>query len=274
MGGILGTDSTTLDAFSTLTQEQRDFAKAFARLNVDEAWSNEVADYATGLFGTEFPEGGLPQSVLFALRDVGLIECEKTTAGRGAKPYRVRPTAKLRNEMIEPILNTIEQSVGVQYRSAFRLSLSELASSLGVGIAPQVRCHALESLAIHLARELDLRPVERRVGACDRVHLTLMSHDRRDAVRWQILCKGTHDITSDDVAIETGLACAYHPTFVLLLTTGRLEKEAIEFKVEASKASGVRFLTLDRYALTKLPTAPSIASLIWPTPKWLQVPVP
>jgi hypothetical protein len=50
------------------------------------------------------------------LRDAGLIECEKTTTGQGAKPYIVRPTEKLKNELIEPIFDSIEQSVGVQYR--------------------------------------------------------------------------------------------------------------------------------------------------------------
>jgi hypothetical protein len=91
---ILGTSLDTLEVYAGLTQEQRDFAKAFARLDTDQALSNKVALYATGLYGTEFPEGGLPQSVLFALRDAGLIECKKTTAGQGAPPGECSPFAR------------------------------------------------------------------------------------------------------------------------------------------------------------------------------------
>ena len=61
---LLGTNLETLEVIAGLTQEQRDFAKAFARLNTEGAFSNEVARYTTSLFGTEFAEGGLPQSVL------------------------------------------------------------------------------------------------------------------------------------------------------------------------------------------------------------------
>lgn len=267
---ILGVDTATLEAYAELTQEQRDFAKAFGRLNVAAAWSNDVADYAMRLFGTEFPEGRLPHSVLFALRDAGLIECEKVTTGHGTKPYWVRPTDKLRNEMIEPILNTIERSTSLRYRMAFRLGLPELALSLRVEEPRVVRGNALEALAIHLAGELGLQPTERRTGSDGRVHLALVSRSRRDPIRWQVLCKGSHNITMDDVAISAGLASTARPTFVLLLTTGRLDKEAQQFTTEVSYAMGLRHLTLDRYALAKLASAPSVTSLIWSTPKWLQ----
>jgi site-specific DNA-methyltransferase (cytosine-N4-specific) len=262
LGEILGADSATLDAFSTLSQEQRDFAKAFARLNVDEAWSNEVAEFAAGLFGTEFTRGGLPQSALFALRDVGLIECEKTTTGRGAKVYRVRPTEKLRNEMIEPILNTIEQSASLRCRNALRLSLAGLAANLRVGMSPYVRSAALEGLAVRLAQEFDLWPVDRHVGAEGRIHLSVASYNRRNRIRWQILCKGSRDITQDDVAMEMGFARISRAPLVLLLTTGRLDEEAQKFTHKASNTTGLQFLTVDRSALAKLPAAPSVASLI------------
>ena len=107
LGGITIDD---VERYSGLTPGQLAFARAFARLGQEEALSNKVAAYATLLFGVEFPEGGLPQSTLFALRDAGLITCEKTTTGQGAKPYIVRPTEKLRNEFIEPIMTAVEES--------------------------------------------------------------------------------------------------------------------------------------------------------------------
>lgn len=159
---VLGIGMGDIEALAGLNKEQRDFAKAFARLNTDEEQSNKVAQYATALFGTEFREGGLPQSVLFALGDIGLITYEKTTGGQGAKPYIVRATDKLRNELVEPILNAVEQSAGVQYRKLVRKPYSEILAELD-NPSKNVKGLALEALAFYLGRLLGLRFVKWRL---------------------------------------------------------------------------------------------------------------
>lgn len=163
-----GVDEDAIEQFAALTPEQRAFAKAFARLNVDEALSNKVATYASALFGVEFPEGGLPQSTLFALRDAGLIECEKTTGGQGAKPYIVRPTERLKNEMLEPIFNAIEHSVGIQYRKLIRMRYADILNDLESNSKHQ-KGLALESLAFYLGRVLNLSFVQWRSEATKQV---------------------------------------------------------------------------------------------------------
>ena len=159
LGGI---SSAEIDLYAALTPTQRAFAKAFARLDQDVALSNKVAAYATQLYGVEFPEGGLPQSTLFALRDIGLIECEKTTSGQGAKPYVVRPTIKLRNEYLEPILNAVEQSVGSQYRTLIRMPFSQILAGLKSDSRHE-KGLALEALAFYLGRLLMLDFVQWRL---------------------------------------------------------------------------------------------------------------
>ena len=259
LGEILGADSATLEAFASLTQEQRDFAKSFARLNVDEAWSNEVADYATGLFGTEFPEGGLPQSVLFALRDVGLIECEKTTAGRGAKPYRVRPTEKLRNEIIEPILNTIEQSVGVQYRNLIRMRYQDILTGLA-SLSTHEKGIALEALAFYLARLLDLKFVQWRLrssktggGEVD----VVMEGTRLVFSRWQIQCKNASQASLDDIAKEVGLAQVIKSNVIFIVTTGRIGPVARQFAEQVMRETNLYVATLDGAQLKQLRDSPA-----------------
>jgi hypothetical protein len=113
-----------------------------------------------------------------------------------------------------------------------------------------------------LAQEFDLWPVDRHVGAEGRIHLSVASYNRRNRIRWQILCKGSRDITQDDVAMEMGFARISRAPLVLLLTTGRLDEEAQKFTHKASNTTGLQFLTVDRSALAKLPAAPSVASLI------------
>jgi hypothetical protein len=195
---LLGTNLDALEVLAGLTEEQRDFAKAFARLDAEEAVSNEVARYATSLFGTEFAEGGLPQSVLFALRDAGLIEAEKTTTGRGAKPYVDRPTDKLRNELIEPLLTAIEESAGMQYRKLVRMKYADILDGL-TSKSKHEKGLALEALAFYLARLLELEFVQRRVrsnrtggGEVD----VVMEGARLIFSRWQIMC------SSDSISLE------------------------------------------------------------------------
>lgn len=260
---LLGANLETLEIYAGLTQEQRDFAKAFARLNVKEARSNEVARYATSLFGTEFPEGRLPQSVLFAPRDAGLIEAEKTTTGQGAKPYIVRPTDKLKNEFIEPMLSAIENSAGVQYRKLIRMNYSDVLSGLS-SKSKHEKGLALEVLAFYLARLLGLEFVQWRLrsnktggGEVD----VVMEGTRLIFSRWQIVCKVKNRITVDDLAIELGLAVGLKPNVILLLTTGHLTKKAQDFVRATRHSTNVLVLVLSQEDIGFLRNSPNSPQL-------------
>ncbi|MGH3087074.1 MAG: restriction endonuclease [Rubrobacteraceae bacterium] len=251
---LLGTNLETLEIYAGLTQGQRDFAKAFARLDTEEARSNEVARYATSLFGTEFAEGGLPQSVLFALRDAELIEVEKTTSGQGAKPYIVRPTGKLKSELIEPILTAIEDSVGVQYRKLIRMKYTDILSGLS-SKSKHEKGLALEALAFYLARLLGLEFVQWRLrsnktggGEVD----VVMEGARLIFSRWQIQCKNSSQATLEDIAKEVGLAQVIKANVILIVTTGKIGPAARQFAEQVMREANLYVALIDGSHLNEL----------------------
>ena len=256
---LIGEDLVALEVYAGLTQPQIDFAKAFARLNVPEARSNEVAQYATALYGTEFPEGGLPQSVLFALRDAGLIIAEKTTTGQGAKPYIVRPTDKLKNEVIEPLLAAIETSVGMQYRTLVRMPYADILSGV-TSKDTHTKGLALEALTFFLARLLDLSFVQWRLrsartggGEVD----VVMESSRLVFSRWQIQCKNAAQASLEDVAKEVGLAQVIKTSVILVVTTGKIGSAARQFADEVMRQTNLYIALLDGTHLDQLRDNPA-----------------
>ncbi|MGB8648212.1 MAG: restriction endonuclease [Anaerolineae bacterium] len=238
---ILGTGPGDIEAFAGLTKEQRDFAKAFARLNTDRALSNKVADYATTLYGTEFPEGGLPQSVLFALEQAGLIKAEKTTKGQGAKPYVVRPTDKLKNEVIEPLLDAIEQSGGIQYRKLIRMKYEDILKGLK-SKSTHDKGLALEALAFYLARLLDLQFVKWRLRSSKTGGAevdVVMEGARLIFSRWQIQCKNSAQATLEDIAKEVGVAQVIKSNVILIVSTGKIGPAARAFAEEVMQKTSL-----------------------------------
>ena len=229
------------------------------RLNVAEAWSNNVADYATALFGTEFPEGGLPQSVLIPLQTRGLIEYEKTTVGRGAKPHKVRPTERLHAEITEPILDAIEQSVGVQYRKLIRMRYEDILNGLA-STSTHEKGLALEALAFYLARLLGLVFIQWRLrsnktggGEVDGV----MEGANLLFSRWQIQCKNAAQASLEDIAKEVGLAQVIKSNVILIVTTGRIGGAAKRFAEQVMQETNLFIALIDGADLKILRDAPS-----------------
>lgn len=251
---VLGIGMDDIEALAGLNKEQRDFAKAFARLNTDEEQSNKVAQYATTLFGTEFREGGLPQSVLFALGDIGLITYEKTTGGQGAKPYVVRATDKLRNELVEPILNSIEQSAGVQYRKLVRKPYSEILTELD-NPSKNVKGLALEALAFYLGRILGLRFVKWRLRSNETGGAELdviMEGHRLIFSRWQIQCKNATKADLADIAKEVGIAQVIRANVILLVCTGAIGPVARQFARQVMEQTNLYVALIDSKDLKQL----------------------
>ena len=254
-----GTEQSEIDQYAGLTREQIAFARAFARLGVPEARSNQVATYAASLFGVEYPEGGLPQSTLFALRDAELIECEKTTGGQGAKPYIVRPTEKLKNEFIEQIFTAIENSAGVQYRNLIRMPYAQILEDLH-STSTQTKGKALEALAFFLARVINLEFVNWRLrsnktgGAEIDV---IMEGTNLIFSRWQIQCKNSKEATLDDVAKEVGLAQIINSNVIMIVTTGRLGSAARKFADQVMRDTNLHVILISGKELQSLRDTPA-----------------
>ncbi len=251
---LLGLRGDEIEILAGLTKEQRDFARAFARLNTSQELSNRVAQYTTALYGTEFPEGGLPQSVLFALRDAGLIECEKTTGGQGAKPYVVRPTDKLRSAVIEPLLEATEQSVGLQYRKLIRMKYSDIISGLN-NKSKTEKGKALEALVFYLGRLLGLTFVQWRLRSSKTGGAELdvvMESDRLVFSRWQIQCKNSAQATLEDIAKEVGLAQVIKANVILVVCTGRIGPVATQFARKVMEETNLYIALVDGRNLKQL----------------------
>ncbi len=254
-----GANLDILESYANLTTEQRAFARAFARLNVDEARSNKVAAYAAELFSVTFPEGGLPQSVLFALQDAGLIRAEKTTSGQGAKPYVVRPTDKLRNELIEPVLEALEGSIGVQYRALIRMRLPDILSGLKAE-SKNEKGKALEALAFYLARLLRLDFVQWRLRSNKTGGAELdvvMEGAHLVFSRWQIQCKNASEASLEDIAKEVGIAQVIKANVILIVTTGRIGKAARTFAEQVMRETNLYVALLDGQDLVRLQESPA-----------------
>lgn len=253
-------DEPTLVQFAELTREQKAFAIAFARMNVEVAQSNRVADFATSLFGVEFPEGGLPQSTLFALRDAGLITCEKTTSGQGAKPYLVRPTDRLKSDFIEPIFNAIENSVGVKYRKLIRMTFEEILLGLE-SESKHTKGLALEALAFYIGRLLGLSFVQWRMRTAETGGAELdVIMESADLVfsRWQIQCKNSSQATLEDIAKEVGLAEIIKTNVIVIITTGRIGDKAKQFAERVMRETNFQVILLHRKHLLAIKNDPSI----------------
>ncbi|MHB0967190.1 MAG: restriction endonuclease [Bellilinea sp.] len=256
LGGI---SNAEIDEYAQLSNEQRAFAKALARLDVEEAKSNKVASYARALFGVDYPEGGLPQSTLFGLRDIGLITCEKTTSGQGAKPYIVRPTEKLKNQFLEPIFNAIEKSVGIQYRKLIRMSYDEILRGLS-NPSKHKKGLALEALSFYLGRLIGLDFVKWRM----RTEKTggaeldvIMEGSNLIFSRWQIQCKNSSQASLEDIAKEVGIAQLIRTNVIMIVTTGRIGDKAKEFAEHLMQGTNYQIILLSNLQLKRIKEDPT-----------------
>lgn len=262
---LLGLTMQDLDALADLTPEQRDFARALARIDEDDVSSNEVRDLAISLYGTEFAEGGLPQSVLHKLQDVGLITWTKTTTGRGAKPHLVSPTPKLRNTLLIPAMEAVKNSIGTNYKKIIRMRFDEIIHDLDDENA-NVKGLALEALAVRLALLLDLSFVKWRhrsnptTGGAEVD--AIVEGARLIFSRWQIQCKNTKSADVDQLAKEVGIAVAMRTNVIMFVCTGSIGASVRTFARTVMENTAMQIILLDRAALARIRESPATIAAI------------
>jgi site-specific DNA-methyltransferase (cytosine-N4-specific) len=252
-------DGKEIDEYAQLTREQRAFAMAFARLDKPVELSNKVAQYAASLYGVQYPEGGLPQSTLFALRDIGLIECIKTTEGQGAKPYIVMSTEKLKNEFLEPVFQAIESSVGMQYRKLIRMPYDEILSGL-VDESKHKKGLALEALSFYLGRLIGLDFVKWRLRSSQTGGAELdVIFEGKNLIfsRWQIQCKNSSQATLEDIAKEIGLAQVINSNVIMIVTTGKIGDQARRFAERVMRDTNYQVILINHTHLMKIKDDPA-----------------
>jgi hypothetical protein len=228
---VLQTQVKDIEALAGLTAEQRSYLKTLANMDGTGPYpSNEVQRLASVTYGTEFNEKNLPQTVLYPLRDAGFISMERGTkqAGRGAKPFMVKPTAKMEAEVLLPLLDQFAQQIDPKLRALLRRSLAEIMASL-TDLDKHVRGLALEALAFKLMRLIDLDYVTTRLRgiATGGAEVDVIFESSRLIFsRWQVQCKNTGRVALDDVAKEVGLTHMLKSNVIVMVSTGDIGSEA------------------------------------------------
>ena len=122
---LLGTTVLEMDALAVLTLEQRAYLKTLAGIGEEGPFSsNDVEKLAAATYGVRFNEKSVPKSVLYPLERAGYLELVRGTkeAGRGAKPFLITPTERLKADLILPLLEQIEKQTMADLRPFLRRS--------------------------------------------------------------------------------------------------------------------------------------------------------
>ena len=257
---ILGIESDEFTVLSDFTTEQRAFLRALANTGVIEPQpANAIAKLATTIYGVKFPEKSLPKLVLNDLEASGYITAEKTTTGRGAKPFQVAPTKKMITDVIEPLLEQLRGQTDPKLLALLRTPLSTIMEEMKSKDRYRSGL-ALEALAFKIMRLLDMTYVATRL----RAHQTggaevdlIFESARLVFFRWQIQCKNTARVSLDDVAKEVGLTHFLKSNVIVIVTTGEIGSEVRRYANKIMADSNLAIVMLNGGDLNTISERPA-----------------
>ncbi len=259
---ILGIGMDVIDSLTHLNAGQRAFLRALAHIPESGPFvANKVADMASALYAVEYNHKELPKAILFPLRDLGYIQLEKSTKGRGAKPYLVLQTPRFHREISEPILDSVAEKVNLAPRELFERSLSQILADLRSS-DKQAKGQALELLALYLTRLIDLDFKGWRTRSADTGGAevdVIVEGTRLIFSRWQIQAKNTETVRLGDIAKEVGLSLTFlYSNVVMIITTGDFTREAYNYASHVMKTCNLNVILLngsDLAYISRDPTA-------------------
>ena len=120
---------------------------------------------------------------------------------------------------------------------------------------------ALEALAFHLMRLVDLQYVSTRLrgAATGGAEVDLIFEGARLLFsRWQIQCKNTGTVSLDDVAKEVGLTFELKSNVVMVVSTGDLSSDARQYAQVVMQTSNIDIVLLDSHDLTRISDSPTL----------------
>ncbi len=245
---VLGADPDGFEILARFTAEQRAFLRALANTAVTTPQpANEIARLAAATYGVRFPEKSLPKLVLNALVEAGYITAEKTTTGRGAKPFQVSPTEKLINGLIGPLLDQLKDQTDPKLLDLLKRPLETILADLKSSDR-YVAGLALEALAFKLMRFLDITYVATRLraSATGGAEVDLIFESARLVFsRWQVQCKNTSRVSLDDVAKEVGLTHFLKSNVIVIVSTGDIGPEARRYANKIMADSNLCIVMVD-----------------------------
>ncbi|MEM9358535.1 MAG: restriction endonuclease, partial [Pseudomonadota bacterium] len=257
---VLGLNPDEFEVLASFTPEQRAFVRALANVGgSDSQPANEIARLASATYGIKFPEKSLPKLVLNALVDAGYITAEKTTTGRGAKPFQVAATPKLIADVVDPLLEQLKGQTDPKLLTLLRTPLSAILEEMK-DKDRYVAGLALEALAFKIMRLLDMTYVATRLRANQTggAEVDLVFESARLVFsRWQIQCKNTARVSLDDVAKEVGLTRFLKSNVIVIVTTGDIGSEARRYANKIMADENLAIVMLDGNDLSAISESPA-----------------
>lgn len=259
---ILGLGMEEFEALAAFTPEQRAYLKALANMDGGGPhFSNDIEKLAAASYGIGFNEKNLPKQVLYRLRDAGYIDLARGAkqAGRGAKPFLVTAAAKLRVDLVTPLLEQLEQQTHTDLRPLLRRPIKEIREALD-SQDRHIRGLALEALALKLMRLIDLSYVSTRLrgSATGGAEVDLIFESARLVFsRWQVQCKNTARVSLDDVAKEVGLARFFNSNAIAIISTGKIGDDARRYANTVITDSNFCIVTIDGRDIARIASRPA-----------------
>jgi site-specific DNA-methyltransferase (cytosine-N4-specific) len=245
---LTGVDKEFVDDVYDLNLVQKYFLLALVHLGAtDFVKSNGVAEHVRSVFKIKVTTKNLVKEVIEPLQEKGLVEAEKTTGGRGAKPHNVKLADSAINDVLRPFIENLSELTGLAFptlNKSFEEAVAELDSD-----SKHVKGEALEILSIWIVRLLGLRFTEWRERAASTGHGevdVMAASDRFIYNRWQIQCKNTKSSVSVDVlAKEYGLSVITKADVITVVTTSHFTPDAKRYADELMNQSRFYVLLLD-----------------------------
>jgi len=256
---ILGIDDS-MEALRGLTQLQRYFLLALTNTGISTPQpANQIVKIAEAIYGVRFPEKSLPKVVLNSLVDAGFITAEKTTSGRGAKPFLVAPTIKAENEIVAPLLKQLEEQTDPKLTALLNKSIPDILVEMKSS-ETYVSGLALEALAFKLLRILgmDFLAARHRAESTGGSEVDLLFHCSRLVYsRWQVQCKNTAQVILDHVAKEIGLVQITYANVIVIIGTGKISGSARTLANKTMKQTNLSIVFVDGDDITRISKDPA-----------------
>ena len=243
---ILGINKDFIDELYALNPAQKHFLLSLLNLNIQEFTpANKIAQHTRSIYKLRLTTKNLVKDVIQPLVNFGLIETEKTTGGRGAKPNNVRLSNKARSEILTPLLKSIANETRISEIELNR-TFDDVVNELNHP-DKHIKGKALELLAIWMIRLTSLRFTKWRSRENGKGEVdVLAASDRFVYSRWQIQCKNTAKVDIDVLAKEIGLTFVTGADVVMVVTTGEFTRDAYQYAYRMMDVSRYYMILLQK----------------------------
>jgi site-specific DNA-methyltransferase (cytosine-N4-specific) len=245
---FINVDADLIDKLYTLTPEQKYFLLSMINLSVEEFTpSNKIAQHTRSVYSIRLTSKNLVKDIIEPLETLGLVESQKTTVGRGAKPHDVRLTERSKNDLLAPTLENLAELANLD-TTELRRTFEDVVGDLN-DPDKHIKGKALELLAIWIIRLLGLRFSKWRLRSFQgtggaEVDVTAAS-DKIVYSRWQMQCKNTKKVDVDVIAKEVGLTFLTHADIIAVVTTGKFTGDAVNYASQVTDNSRYYVVLLD-----------------------------